>query len=162
MSVGRSGFPSGRRPPRVPRRPYKTLGHGGIVAADTYEVWMSSNDTARPAVGPEQNNVLNAALASIGDAVIVVDEKAQVAFLNPIAEALTGWSATEAMQRPLSQIFHIVNERTRAPVENPVDKVLQSGLVQGLANHTVLLTKDGREVPIDDSAAPIRTADGLI
>ena len=123
---------------------------------------MSSNDTARPAVGPEQNNVLNAALASIGDAVIVVDEKAQVAFLNPIAEALTGWSATEAMQRPLSQIFHIVNERTRAPVENPVDKVLQSGLVQGLANHTVLLTKDGREVPIDDSAAPIRTADGLI
>jgi len=109
-----------------------------------------------------QNNVLEVALASIGDAVIVTDETGQVSFLNPIAESLTGWSSVDALRQPLSRVFHIVNERTRAPVENPVAKVLQSGLIQGLANHTVLLSKDGRETPIDDSAAPIRTPEGQI
>jgi len=109
-----------------------------------------------------QHNVLEVALASIGDAVIVTDEKGQVTFLNPIAESLTGWSATEAKQEFLSTVFRIVNERTRAPVEHPVEKVLQTGLIQGLANHTVLLAKDGREIPIDDSAAPIKASDGRI
>src|SRR5690348_10605521 len=109
-----------------------------------------------------QNKVLEVALASIGDAVIVTDEKGQVTFLNPVAEALTGWSAADARQQLLSRVFCIVNESTRAPVENPVDKVLQSGLIQGLANHTVLLSKDGRAIPIDDSAAPIRASDGKI
>ncbi len=109
-----------------------------------------------------QSGVLQAALASIGDAVIVTDERGLVSFLNPVAETLIGWSGTEAQRQPLSRVFHIVNERTRAPVESPVEKVLQSGLIQGLANHTVLLTRDGREIPIDDSAAPIKAPDGRI
>jgi len=91
-----------------------------------------------------QNNVLEVALASIGDAVIVTDEKGQVSFLNPIAESLTGWSSADAKRQPLTSVFRIVNERTRTPVENPVEKVLHSGLIQGLANHTVLLSRDGR------------------
>jgi PAS domain S-box-containing protein len=124
---------------------------------------MSSKETDSSAGGPpERDYVLEAALASIGDAVVVTDEKGRVAFLNPTAEALTGWPLAEAKQQPLSQVFRIVNERTRAAAENPVHKVLQSGLVQGLANHTVLLSRDGREIPIDDSAAPIRTVDGGI
>ena len=110
----------------------------------------------------QRDATLQAALGSIGDAVIVTDERGLISFLNPVAEALTGWSGAEAQQQPLSRIFHIVNERTRAVVENPVDKVLQSGLVEGLANHTVLLAKDGREIPIDDSAAPIRTQGGRV
>jgi PAS domain S-box-containing protein len=118
--------------------------------------------TSNKARDPQQDTVLQAALASIGDAVIVTDEKGQVAFLNSVAEALTGWTNAEAMQQPISRLFRIVNERTRAAVENPVDKVLRTGLVQGLANHTVLLSRDGREAPIDDSAAPIRGADGQI
>jgi len=110
----------------------------------------------------DQSGVLQAALASIGDAVIVTNERGLVSFLNPVAEALTGWSVADAQHQPLSHVFRIVNERTRAFVENPVEKVLQSGLVQGLANHTVLLSKDGREIPIDDSAAPIRAPDGPV
>src|SRR6185437_9293168 len=110
----------------------------------------------------ERGGVLQAALGSIGDAVIVTDGKGLISFLNPVAAALTGWSVADAQQQPLSRVFRIVNERTRAPVENPVEKVLQSGLVQGLANHTVLLAKDGREVPIDDSAAPVRAEDGKV
>jgi PAS domain S-box-containing protein len=134
-----------------------------MVVAGTCEVTISLNETGRSAGGPsERDQVLEAALVSIGDAVIVTDEKGQVGFLNPTAEALTGWSAAEAKRQPLARVFRIVNERTRALVENPVEKVLQSGLVQGLANHTVLLSHDGREIPIDDSAAPIRTADGRI
>jgi PAS domain S-box-containing protein len=110
----------------------------------------------------EQGDVLQAALGSIGDAVIVTDESGLINFLNPVAEALTGWAIADAQQQPISQVFRIVNERTRALVEDPVDKVLRSGLIQGLANHTVLLAKDGREIPIDDSAAPIRTQDGRV
>jgi PAS domain S-box-containing protein len=109
-----------------------------------------------------QKNVLEVALASIGDAVIVTDQQGKVSFLNPIAESLTGWSSAAAEGQPLASVFRIVNERTRAPVEHPVEKVLRSGVIQGLANHTVLLSKDGREVPIDDSAAPIRTQEGEV
>jgi len=115
-----------------------------------------------PDIISERGGVLQAALGSIGDAVIVTDGKGLISFLNPVAAALTGWSVADAQQQPLSRVFRIVNERTRAPVENPVEKVLQSGLVQGLANHTVLLAKDGREVPIDDSAAPVRAEDGKV
>jgi PAS domain S-box-containing protein len=107
-------------------------------------------------------NVLEAALTSVGDAVIVTDEKARIAFINPVAATLTGWSAEDAAEQPLAAVFRIVNERTRAPVDDPVAKVLQTGVVQGLANHTILLAKDGREVPIDDSAAPVKLEDGRV
>ena len=94
-------------------------------------------------------------LASIGDAVIATDGQARVTFLNPVAEALTGWPQAEAAGRPLAEVFHIVNEETRQPVEDPAAKVLRLGTVVGLANHTVLMARDGREVPIDDCGAPI-------
>jgi PAS domain S-box-containing protein len=99
-------------------------------------------------------------LASIGDAVIVTDAAGRVSFLNREAEQLTGWTGAEAGGRPLPEVFRIVNAQTRAPVENPVDKVLRLGTVVGLANHTLLVARDGREIPIDDSAAPIRRAGG--
>jgi PAS domain S-box-containing protein len=94
-------------------------------------------------------------LASIGDAVIATDDQGRVTFLNPVAEALTGWPQAEATGRPLAEVFHIINEETRQPVEDPAAKVLRLGTVVGLANHTVLLARDGREVPIDDCGAPI-------
>jgi PAS domain S-box-containing protein len=104
--------------------------------------------------------ILQLTLASIGDAVIVTDVQGRVRFLNAVAESLTGWQAAAARNQPLGSVFRIVNERTRQPVEDPAAKVLQSGAVIGLANHTTLLSKSGREIPIDDSAAPIRAADG--
>jgi PAS domain S-box-containing protein len=101
-------------------------------------------------------------LASIGDAVIATDTQARVTFLNPAAEALTGWPWAEAVGRPLAEVFRIVNEQTRQPVESPAAKVLRSGAVVGLANHTALLARDGRELPIDDSGAPIIDERGAV
>jgi PAS domain S-box-containing protein len=94
-------------------------------------------------------------LSSIGDAVIATDEKLQVTFMNPVAEALTGWSRTDAIGLPLAEVFRIINEDTRQTVENPAVKVLRLGVVVGLANHTILLARDGRERPIDDCGSPI-------
>jgi PAS domain S-box-containing protein len=99
---------------------------------------------------------LQTTLRSIGDAVISTDSSGRVNFMNPVAERLTGWPLAEAQGRPLAEVFRIVNETTREAVESPADKVLREGEVVGLANHTVLLARDGREVPIDDSGAPIR------
>ena len=99
-------------------------------------------------------------LASIGDAVIVTDGRADVTFMNPVAEQLTGYTLQEAQGAPLSSLFKIINESSRKPVEVPVNKVLQQGVVVGLANDTVLISKDGTERPILDSAAPIRNANG--
>jgi PAS domain S-box-containing protein len=98
---------------------------------------------------------LNTTLRSIGDAVIAADPEGKVVFMNRVAEQLTGWKEKEADGLPLSRIFVIVNQRTRAAVENPVDVVRRSGKIVGLANHTVLISKDRTEFHIDDSAAPI-------
>jgi PAS domain S-box-containing protein len=94
-------------------------------------------------------------LSSIGEAVIATDEKLLVTFMNPVAEALTGWVRTEAIGRPLVEVFQIINEDTRQTIDNPANKALRSGLVAGLANHTILLARDGREIPIDDCGSPI-------
>jgi PAS domain S-box-containing protein len=99
-------------------------------------------------------------LASIGDAVIATDIEGKITFMNPVAETLTGWTLQESMDKPVSEIFHIINERTRQKVESPVDKVLNLGLVCGLANHTILIRKDGSSIAIDDSGAPVKTRDG--
>jgi len=101
-------------------------------------------------------------LSSIGDGVIAVDVQSRVTFLNAEAERLTGWTLATAAGRPLSEVFRIVNETTREPAENPVDKVLRLGIVVGLANHTILIAKEGAQTPIDDSASPIRDADGTL
>jgi PAS domain S-box-containing protein len=101
-------------------------------------------------------------LSSIGDAVIATDREARVIFINPVAEDLTGWPARDAVGRHAADVFRIVNESTRRGVESPVERVLREGAVVGLANHTTLLRRDGTEVSIDDSGAPIRDADGSI
>ena len=101
-------------------------------------------------------------LDSIGDGVIATDEKGMIARMNPVAESLTGWSLAEAAGRSLSEVFRIISSRTRKRVENPAQKVLAEGTIVGLANHTVLISKDGREYQIADSGAPIRHTDGNI
>jgi PAS domain S-box-containing protein len=104
---------------------------------------------------------LRITLQSIGDAVIATDAEGCVTRMNPIAEQLTGWTGEDAMRRPLIEVFHIVNAHTRQPAFNPVNHVLESGQIVGLANDTILIAKDGQEHQIADSAAPIRGSDGI-
>lgn len=101
-------------------------------------------------------------LQSIGDAVIVTNAETQVTRMNPVAEALTGWTSDEAQGHLLADVFDIVNETTRRRVESPGDKVKRLGSIVGLANHTILIRRDGVETSIDDSGAPIRNAEGEI
>jgi len=108
----------------------------------------------------EDRERLRVTLQSIGDGVIATNLEGTVVFLNPVAEALTGWRQLDATGLPIGQVFRIVNEFSRDEVESPVAKVLRQGLIVGLANHTVLIARDGSERPIDDSGAPIRGADG--
>jgi PAS domain S-box-containing protein len=110
----------------------------------------------------EQEEWLNVTLRSIGDGVVATDTQGRVTFLNPVAETLTGWSSDEALGQPLEKIFQIVHEETRQPVENPVAKALREQRIVGLANHTVLVTRQGVETAIDDSASPIRDKKGAI
>ncbi len=109
-----------------------------------------------------QKEILAVTLASIGDAVIITDIRGRITYLNEVAEKLTGWTAEEAEDRPCADVFRIINEETGGPVESPVDKVLASGAIAGLANHTLLIRKDGSRLPIDDSGAPIRESDGTV
>ncbi len=110
----------------------------------------------------DERALLQATLSSVGDAVIATDPTGNVAFLNPVAQGLTGWTHEEAAGQPLDRIFRIVNEGTRRPVENPATRALRDGTVVGLANHTVLIARDGTERPIEDSAAPIKDAAGRV
>ncbi len=110
----------------------------------------------------EREEWLSTILKSIGDAVIVTDEKGIVKFMNSIAQSLTGWQEKEAVGEPLSRIFNIINEKTRQQVEDPASKVFQEGGIVGFANHTLLIARDGTEIPIDDSGAPIKNAKGDI
>ncbi len=103
---------------------------------------------------------LTAVLTSIGDAVITTDAQGRATFLNPVARTLTGWESEEAVGKSLAEIFQIVAEDTRVPVEDPVNRVLRENIVVGLANHTVLISRDGTERPIDDSGAPIKEKGG--
>lgn len=99
---------------------------------------------------------LRVTLTSIGDGVIATDAEARVIFMNPIAENLTGFSSREANNRQVTEVFPIFNEQTLQSVENPISKVLELGIIVGLANHTVLKHRNGQLIPIEDSAAPIR------
>jgi PAS domain S-box-containing protein len=110
----------------------------------------------------KESDWLRVTLSSIGDAVITTDVEGRVTFMNRIAEALTGWTQDEAMGRSLPDIFQILNEESRQPVENPALRTLSAGAAVGLANHTILIAKDGSECPIDDSAAPIRNEQGEV
>ena len=101
-------------------------------------------------------------LSSIGDAVLVTDASACVTSLNPVAEQLTGWTQAQAGGRPVGEVFHIINKETRQSATIPVMEALARGTIQGLANHTVLIARDGRECDIADSCAPIRDRDGQV
>lgn len=101
-------------------------------------------------------------LKSIGDAVIATDKKGRITFMNPVAERLMGWKLEEVKSKKLTEVFNIINMYSRQPAENPVTRVLLEGVTIGLANHTLLIAKDGTEIPIDDSAAPIKDDQGNI
>jgi len=110
----------------------------------------------------ESRKWLQTILKSIGDGVIATDGAGQVTFINPVAEVLTGWPKAEAIGKPMQTIFHIINESTLHEVENPAARVLREGMVVGLANHTLLVAKDGKKIPIADSGAPIKNDKGEI
>lgn len=109
----------------------------------------------------KQRDLLEVTLQSIGDAVIATDPNGCITFMNGPAERMTAWDSESAKDRPLGEVFQIVNEQTGQTVENPVNKVLISGGVVGLANHTILIAKDGKRIPIDDTAAPIKEGDAI-
>ena len=115
---------------------------------------LSERKAAEDALRQSQQWLLTT-LQSIGDAVIATDAAGDVKFINPIAQSLTGWKEDEATGRPLDKVFVIVNQETRNPVTSPFYKVISTGGVIGLANHTVLIARDGTEHAIADSAAPI-------
>ena len=108
----------------------------------------------------ESEERLAVTLSSIGDAVIATGVEGDVALMNPVAEQLTGWTRAEAYGRDSQAVFNIVNEKTGRRVESPVEKILRLGTIVGLANHTILISKNGMKIPIDDSGAPIRDDKG--
>lgn len=110
----------------------------------------------------QEREWLATTLTSIGDAVLATDGQGCVRLVNPVAAALTGWTQEEAAGRNTDEVFHIVNEVTRKPAVNPVARVIREGRVVGLANHTVVIARDGTETPIEDSAAPIKDAQGNV
>lgn len=130
-------------------------------AAAQRERALAAEQTARSAA--ERNEArLSVTLHSIGDAVIATDASGAITIMNPVAQALTGWTQAAALGHSVEQVFDIIDENTRQRVENPVSKVFGAGRIVDVADHTVLRRRDGREVPIEDSAAPIRSADGSV
>lgn len=109
-----------------------------------------------------QSEWLSVTLASIGDAVITTDANSRIRFMNPVAEKATGWTESEAKGRDLTQVFQIVSQSTRQPLENPAQKAISEGLSVGVRNNSILISRNGREQVIDDSAAPIRRDGGDI
>jgi PAS domain S-box-containing protein len=138
------------------------LGIGAFLFTSALILGFGEVARAAQIAAHDRSETLRVTLHSIGDAVITTDTNGHVTSLNAVAESLTGWTRSEAVGQPLEAIFRIVNETTRRPVDNPAVTALREGTVVGLANHTVLIRRDGREHPIDDSAAPIRDPDGLV
>jgi diguanylate cyclase (GGDEF)-like protein/PAS domain S-box-containing protein len=128
----------------------------------TARVEQQAREQALAAALASEHELLRVTLHSIGDAVITTDRDGRVTWLNPVAERLTGWPEALAQGRPLGEVFRIVHERTREPAPDPVLACLASDRVATLAEHTLLLARDGREIGIEDSAAPIRGSDGLV
>jgi PAS domain S-box-containing protein len=142
----------------------------GFLILSSLTIQRASNRRERLIRNVEQSreettiarDFLATTIASIGDAVIATDPLGKVTLVNPVAQALTGWTQNEAEGKPLEEVFAITNEHTGAAVENPVTRALRENRIVGLANHTVLTARDGRRIAIDDSAAPIRDPDGQI
>jgi PAS domain S-box-containing protein len=136
------------------------LALGGLI------VWLlglgARSSYVDAAVLRQDHEWFRTTLASISDAVIATNAEGKVTFLNAVAQTLTGWTQEEARGAPLAEVFAIVNEATRQTVENPAERALREGAVVGLANHTLLIAKNGSETCIDDSAAPIRDEGGRV
>ncbi len=132
-----------------------------LLAIQTFILWRDSISMGQAeAKFRDSEQRASRILQSIGDAVIVIDLDGCVTRMNAVAEDLTGWTEREAQSQPLAEVFRIVNQETRAEVESPVAKVQRTGTVCGLANHTILVRKNGSEIHIDDSGAPIRDSQG--
>jgi PAS domain S-box-containing protein len=132
-----------------------------VVATITIFSGMRRRDElARKALAGEK--LLATTLSGIADGVIATDAQAHISFINPVAQNLTGWSGQEATGVPINDVFVIVNETTRVRVDNPLEKAIAQGVVMGLANHTNLISRSGTDIPINDSAAPLRDEDGNI
>ena len=133
----------------------------GTRLALSMAVDVTERKQAEQALAAEKEQ-LQVTLNSIGDAVITAGVDGNVAMMNPVAQTLTGWPLDEAMGKPLAQVFHIIHQHTRQVCENPVEKVLHTGGIIGLANHTALISRDGTERIIADSGAPIVNGQGQI
>jgi PAS domain S-box-containing protein len=132
-----------------------------IVFGIYAQVLIRQRERAERAMG-ESEVWLSATLNSIGDAVTATDANGCVTFMNPVAQSLTRWDQERAVGNPLEDVFNIINGETRKALENPVTKAIREGMVVGLVNNTILITKDGKEIPIDYSSAPIRNEEGDI
>ncbi|MBD1924254.1 CHASE3 domain-containing protein [Microcoleus sp. FACHB-831] len=134
-----------------------------ILALVYYLIYREMTDRKRAEQALKvQQQWLEVTLSSIGDAVITTDTSAVITFMNPVAQALTGWPINEAKERKIDEVFCIINEQTRQPAEIPVERALREGIVLELADNTILIQRDGREIPIDDSVAPIRSKNGVL
>ncbi len=134
----------------------------GALQDITARVGQQAREQTLAAALAREHELLRVTLHSIGDAVITTDPDGRVTWLNPVAERLTGWPEAQAQGRALDEIFRIVHEHTRAPAPDPVRACLEAGRISTLVEHTLLLARDGREIGIEDSAAPIRAADGQV
>jgi len=134
---------------------------GAIVGISTIARDITDQKRAERAARADRT-LLNVTLSSIGDAVVTTDTAGRVTFMNPVAAGLSGWAVEDALGQPLESVLVLVNELTRQPADNPVARVLRHGHIVGLANHTILIGRDGREHPIDDSAAPIHDERGEV
>ena len=140
---------------------FLAVGSGiALLGGSLRAAWLQASEQAKEA--GRQRERLRVTLASVGDAVLVCDASGRITSLNPVAEALTGWTLAEALGRPMAEVFRIVNEETRQAAENPTERAMSEGVVVGLPGHTLLIARDGPERPIDDSAGPIRSPDGRV
>ncbi len=128
----------------------------GKILLDHYENKLSFINITK------SESLFRTILYSIGDAVITTDTNAKIIHLNKVAEELTGWQESEVKGYDVNKVFHIINETNRQKAENPVFRVLENGLIVGLANHTLLISRNGIEIPIADSGAPIKNEKGEI
>jgi len=142
---------------------YKTIGYAlPILGFSLYQTSTIRELRRIQGILARETERLSVTLRSIGDGVIAADTDGRIVLINDVAESLTCWDRREAVGRPLGEVFRIVHEESRRPCEDPVAKVLRSGLVAGLANHTVLVARDGAERAIADSGAPIYDPDGRV
>lgn len=107
-------------------------------------------------------NLLRTTLVSIGDAVIAIDVEGRINFMNPVADELSGWKNNAGVGRPIEEVLVSVREETGARIANPIGEAIRSGVIGGLAEHTVLISKDGRRIAVDDSASPIKDESGAV